>query len=92
MQKEKIVSEVVTDGFGFDSFLSFHFRRTISGASATSSYSGAGAAVHDEFDRAMQDISQDLENMQMSVNVDSSANSDSFLPKTTWEGLNAVWT
>ena len=55
----------------------------MSGTSGASSYSGTGAHV-DEFDRAMQDISHDLENMQMSVHVDSSTNSDTFLPKTTW--------
>ena len=54
----------------------------MSGTSGASSYSSTGAPV-DEFDRAMQDISHDLENMQMSVHVDSSTNSDSFLPKTT---------
>ena len=68
--------------FNLIELFDFNFRRAMSGTSGTSSYSGAGAPV-DEFDRAMQDISHDLENMQMSVHVDSSANSDSFLPKTT---------
>lgn len=59
----------------------FSFRRTLS-TSGASSYSGAGQPV-DEFDRAMQNISHDIDNMNMSVHLDSPTSPDSFLPKST---------
>ena len=53
-------------------------RRTLSGASTFSNHS---PYMVDEFDRILNDISADIENMETSV--DMNTNPESFLPKNT---------